>query len=138
MRIEWKGEFNDTEVNELHAEAFDTRVFTNEESPWNHLAEHHSWGWVVARDGDGAITGFINVLSDGHTHAWVQDVMVAASAQRQGLGVRMINEVRDRASVASIEWLHVDFDDEHTAFYIDACGFAPTKAGLMELHVDRA
>lgn len=132
--VQWKGEFEDTEVNELHAEAFDTRVFTNEESPWTHLAEHHSWGWVVARDDDGTITGFVNVLSDGHTHAWVQDVMVAAAAQRQGLGVRMIHEVRDRAKAAGLEWLHVDFDDEHTNFYIDACGFTPAKAGLMELN----
>lgn len=133
MDLEWRGEFSDTEVNELHAEAFETRVFTNEESPWTHLSKNHSWGWVVARDDGGAITGFINVLSDGHTHAWVQDVMVAAAAQRQGLGVRMIHEVRDRATAAGMEWLHVDFDDEHTAFYIEACGFTSAKAGLMEL-----
>jgi len=133
ITVRWKGEFEDTEVNELHAEAFDTRVFTNEESPWTHLAKHHSWGWVVARADDGVICGFINVLSDGHTHAWVQDVMVAAAAQRQGLGVRMINEVRDQAKAAGLEWLHVDFDDEHEGFYIDACGFTPAKAGLLEL-----
>lgn len=133
MSLEWKGSFGDTEVNELHAEAFETRVFTNEESPWTHLSENHSWGWVVARDDSGTLTGFINVLSDGHTHAWVQDVMVAAAARRQGLGVRMIHEVRDQASAAGMEWLHVDFDDEHTTFYIDACGFTPAKAGLMEL-----
>lgn len=133
MRVEWMGAFDDTEVNELHAEAFGTRLLTNEESPWTALTEHHSWGWVVARSADGTITGFINVVSDGHTHAWVQDVMVAPAVQRQGLGVRMIHEVRDRAATAGFEWLHVDFDDEHTNFYIDACGFTPTRAGLMEL-----
>jgi len=132
--VEWKCEFNDTEVNELHAEAFNTRVFTNEESPWNHLAEHHSWGWVVARSDGGAITGFINVLSDGHTHAWVQDVMVAAASQRKGLGVQMIHEVRNRAQAAGLEWLHVDFDDEHEGFYIDACDLTPAKASLTDLN----
>lgn len=131
--VHWRGEFDDTEVNQLHAEAFHTRVFTNDESPWSRLSQEHSWGWVVARDDDGALTGFVNVLSDGHTHAWVQDVMVAERTQRQGLGVRMIREVRDRAAAAGLEWLHVDFDDEHAAFYIDACGFTPAKAGLMEL-----
>lgn len=133
MKVEWKGHFGDTEVNQLHAEAFGTRLLSNEESPWNHLAEHHSWGWVVARADDGVIAGFINVLSDGHTHAWVQDVMVSPALQRKGLGVRMINEVRDQAKAAGLEWLHVDFDDEHTGFYIDACGFTEAKAGLMEL-----
>ena len=133
VAIEWKGEFSGTEVNQLHAEAFNTRVFTNDESPWNRLTTECSWGWVVARSDDGVLTGFVNVVSDGLTHAWVQDVMVSVATQRQHIGVRMINEVRDRATAASYEWLHVDFDDEHTAFYIDACGFTPAKAGLMEL-----
>jgi hypothetical protein len=40
----------------------------------------------------------------------------------------------DGARGAGCEWLHVDWDDEElTAFYIDACGFVPTKAGLIPL-----
>ena len=31
------------------------------------------------------------------------------------------------------EHLHVGFDAELTAFYIDACGFRPTGGGLMAL-----
>ena len=37
------------------------------------------------------------------------------------------------ARAAGCEWLHVDFDDHLRAFYFDACGFAPTNAGLIEL-----
>jgi hypothetical protein len=37
------------------------------------------------------------------------------------------------ARAAGCEWLHVDFEDYLRAFYFDACGFTPTKAGLIEL-----
>lgn len=35
------------------------------------------------------------------------------------------------ARAAGCEWLHVDFDEELSPFYLDACGFRPTTAGLM-------
>ncbi|MFI0421104.1 hypothetical protein [Spongiactinospora sp. 9N601] len=38
-----------------------------------------------------------------------------------------------QARAARCEWLHVDFDDELTDFYLSACGFQPTKAGLIAL-----
>jgi hypothetical protein len=79
----WRGEFETAQANALHAAAFGTRVFTDTESPWRELADRHSLGWVVARDGD-ALVGFVNVLWDGSVHAWIQDVMVAPDASRVG------------------------------------------------------
>jgi GNAT superfamily N-acetyltransferase len=129
----WRGEFTSTEVNRLHAEAFGTRVFGDDEWDWRGLCEAHSLGWVVARDGNGMLTGFVNVLWDGLVHAWVQDVMVAATARRQGLGVRLLHAARDGAKAAGCEYLHADFDDELRDFYLVACGFSPTGAGLLRL-----
>ena len=37
------------------------------------------------------------------------------------------------AAEAGCEWLHVDFDADLEPFYFDACGFRPTKAGLIHL-----
>jgi hypothetical protein len=34
---------------------------------------------------------------------------------------------------AGCEWLHVDFEPELRRFYLDACGFRPTDAGLIRL-----
>ncbi len=31
---------------------------------------------------------------------------------------------------AGCEWLYVDFDDDLAPFYVKACGFEPTQAGL--------
>jgi GNAT superfamily N-acetyltransferase len=128
----WRGEFETAEANALHAAAFGTRVFTDTECRWRELADRHSLGWVVARDGD-ALVGFVNVLWDGSVHAWIQDVMVAPDAVRRGIGTRLVGLARDGAQAAGCEWLHVDFDEQLRSFYIDACGFTPTAAGLIAL-----
>ncbi len=132
LTVSWRGEFANAEVNELHAEAFETRVFDESELNWEELTANHSLGWVTARDGDRLI-GFVNVLWDGHVHAWIQDVMVSNPHQRKGIGVRIVADARDQAKAAGCEWLHVDFDDDLADFYYSACGFSPAKAGLIDL-----
>jgi GNAT superfamily N-acetyltransferase len=133
METVWRGEFTSSEVNQLHAEAFGTRVFGDDEWDWRRLCEAHSLGWVVARGPAGELTGFVNVLWDGLVHAWLQDVMVAATARRRGLGVRLVRAARAGASGAGCEYLHVDFDQDLRDFYLAACGFSPTGAGLLRL-----
>jgi len=129
----WRGSFTNAQVNELHAEAFGTRVFSDAEWDWIGLVNRHSLGWVTARDGNESLVGFVNVLWDGFAHAWIQDLMVANSARATGIGAAIIEEVRRQASAAGCEWLHADFDDDLRPFYYDACGFTPTSAGLIEL-----
>lgn len=100
---------------------------------WRGLCEAHSLGWVVARVGNGTLTGFVNLLWDGLVHAWIQDVMVATTARRQGLGVLLVHAARDGAAAAGCEYLHVDLEADLREFYLVACGFAPTGAGLLRL-----
>lgn len=133
ITFEWRGHFDNGEVNALHAEAFDTRVFDESEWDWRRLVDAHSLGWVVARD-DGDLVGFVNVIWDGLVHAWIQDTMVAAKAGRQGIGTQLVAVARHAARDAGCEYLHVDFDDDLKAFYYDACGFRPTNGGLIALH----
>jgi GNAT superfamily N-acetyltransferase len=132
ITYEWRGEFDNAEVNALHAEAFDTRVFDESEWNWRELVDRHSLGWVVARDGT-ELVGFVNVLWDGLVHAWLQDTMVATNAGRQGVGTQVVAVARDAARDAGCEYLHVDFDDDLKPFYFDACGFTPTNGGLIAL-----
>jgi GNAT superfamily N-acetyltransferase len=128
----WRGDFGNAEVNALHAEAFETRVFDESEWNWSALVSAHSLGWVTARDGD-ALAGFVNVPWDGLVHAWVQDVMVAAGARHRGVGRQLVSAAAAGAREAGCEWLHVDFDDELAPFYLGACGFTPARAGLLRL-----
>lgn len=130
--LEWRGEFTNDEVNALHAEAFETRVFDESEWNWRELTSRHSLGWVTARQGD-ELVGFVNVLWDGFVHAWIQDVMVAIRARHRGIGVGLVSVARDGSQQAGCEWLHVDFDDDLRTFYYDACGFEPANAGVIAL-----
>jgi GNAT superfamily N-acetyltransferase len=132
VELAWRGPVTSEEANALHAEAFGTRVFSADEWDWKRLLRDHSLGWVTARD-DGALVGLVNVVWDGLVHAWLQDLMVAASHRHQGVGRRLVDEVTEQARAAGCEWLHVDFDDDLRAFYFDACGFTPTNAGLKHL-----
>ena len=130
--IEWRGEFTSTEVNALHAEAFGTRVFSDDEWDWRRLANRHSLGWVVARHGRDLV-GFVNVPWDGFAHAWIQDTMVSREHRGTGTGTKLVTAARAGAKASGCEWLHVDFEDDLRSFYFDACGFTPTNAGLIRL-----
>ncbi|GCD18489.1 GNAT family N-acetyltransferase [Cellulomonas algicola] len=129
VAVAWRGAFTDDELNALHAEAFD---HPPSDDPWNRLVERHSLGWVTARDARGLV-GFVNVPWDGRGHAFLEDTSVAARVRRRGVGVRLVEAAREHAAAAGCEWLHVDFEDRLRAFYLDACGFTPTAAGLVRL-----
>jgi len=125
----WRGEFTNDEVNTVHADAFEHRLFDDD---WQALTKTHSLGWVTARDGT-TLVGFVNVLWDGLVHTWIQNEMVASQARHRGIGVRMIEVAREEAKTAGCEWLHVDFGDHLRPFYFDAVGFTPTNGGLINL-----
>jgi GNAT superfamily N-acetyltransferase len=128
----WRGDFENAEVNLLHAYVFETPVDVDDNRDWRSLVERHSLGWVTARDG-GRLVGFVNVVWDGHAHAWIQDTMVSSASRNRGIGTRLIIIAREGSRQAGCEWLHVDFGDELGDFYYQACGFAPTSAGLIRL-----
>ena len=125
----WRGGFTNEEVNVLHAEGFGHRVLDDD---WVVQVERHSLGWVTARQAD-ALVGFVNVAWDGAVHAFILDTLVAGSHGRRGVGTALVAAAVEGARAAGCEWLHVDFDDELRGFYFDACGFAPTNAGLIAL-----
>jgi len=129
QRFEWRGAFHNQELNALHAEAFAHPLL---EIDWIGQVKAHSLGWVTARDA-GELIGFVNVAWDGGVHAFILDTMVNARRRRQGIGTQLVAVAAAEARAAGCEWLHVDFDDELQPFYLDACGFKPTAAGLIAL-----
>ncbi|MBA3736805.1 MAG: GNAT family N-acetyltransferase [Actinobacteria bacterium] len=125
----WRGDFDNAEVNDLHAEAFEHRSL---DDGWQAQVKQYSLGWVCAREG-ADLVGFVNVAWDGGVHAFVLDTMVRAGSARQGIGTELVAVAVAGARAAGCEWLHVDFDDHLRQFYFDACGFEPTNAGLIKL-----
>ena len=129
IRYAWRGHVTNGALNALHADAFGHDLLNDD---WETQLDRHSLGWVCAHDGD-QLVGFVNVAWDGGVHAFVLDAIVTPAQRRRGIGAELVRIAADEARRAGCEWLHVDFDPEHRSFYLDACGFAATDAGLIKL-----
>src|SRR5262245_20093044 len=108
VRYEWRGGFENAELNALHSEAFGHTLLDHD---WRGQVERHSLGWVCARHGD-ELVGFVNVPWDGAAHAFIIDSLVAARARRRGIGTRMIALAVEKSRAAGCEWLHADFGEK--------------------------
>jgi predicted N-acetyltransferase YhbS len=129
VRYEWRGPLDDREVDQLHADAFGHPVTHDD---WVGRLRRHSLGWVCARDGE-ELVGFLNVAWDGGVHAFLLDTVVTARLRRHGVGTALVGVAVEQARAAGCSWLHVDFDAHLRTFYLDACGFTPTEAGVIAL-----
>ena len=135
IEVTWRGPFENGELNTLHAAAFHTRCTATRSgtgvSSSSGTASVGSWRAMTL-----GLAGFANVVWDGLVHAWIQDVMVDDRVGRQGVGTAIVAACAEGARAAGCEILHVDFEDDLAAFYIDACGFTPARAGLLSLAAD--
>jgi predicted N-acetyltransferase YhbS len=59
--------------------------------------------------------------------------MVIPAEQRRGIGTELVRVSVDEARRSGCEWLHVDFDRDLAAFYLESCGFGPTEGGLLDI-----
>jgi len=126
---------DDIVLSRLHARAFggDPAVVI----PWAARLARHALTWVGAFD-RGALTGFVQVAWDGGAHAFILDTMVDPRTQGRGIGSALVAAATAEAREAGCDWLHVDFEDHLTKFYLDRGGFRPTRAGLIALGASTA
>jgi ribosomal protein S18 acetylase RimI-like enzyme len=129
LRLEVRGDVADDDLAGLHARAFGT---PGAPGSWRARLERHSLTWVLARDGD-RLVGFANVAWDGGAHAFLLDVIVDPAGRRDGTGRALVRTAALEAARAGCQWLHVDFDEALSAFYLGACGFRATAAGVLRL-----
>jgi GNAT superfamily N-acetyltransferase len=52
---------------------------------------------LCARDSDGTLLGLARTVSDGNTIVYLQDLLVSAEHQREGIGGALLDEVLDRS-----------------------------------------
>lgn len=126
----WRGPLTDAEMVDLvHSHG------GNAVSGWWDQIRPFSLGWVTARDGacNDLAVGFVNVAWDGGDHAFLLDTKTRRTYQRQGIAAELVRIAVEQACAAGCEWLHVDWQPPLAAFYLDACGFRPTEAGLIGL-----
>ncbi|MFI2486777.1 GNAT family N-acetyltransferase [Promicromonospora kroppenstedtii] len=126
-----RGPVDDAVLSALHARAFASSA--ESVMPWSERLARHSLTWITATDPTGQLIGFVNVIGDGGQHAVLLDTVVDPAYQGQGLGRDLVAAAADAARDHGCEWLHVDFEASRARFYLDACGFRPTAAGLLRL-----
>jgi len=124
----WRGPITDDEMIDL-VESHGGGA----EAGWWDQIRPHSLGWVSARTADRTLVGFVNVAWDGGDHAFLVDTKTRGDHQRHGVGREVVRRAALHAKAAGCEWLHVDFEPHLAPFYLDACGFRPTDAGLIHL-----
>jgi GNAT superfamily N-acetyltransferase len=130
VAYQWRGAATGAEIEALHAEGFGHEP--SGEPRWEAQLAEHSLGWVCARY-DGRLVGFVNVAWDGSSHAFVLDTVVARSHQGDGVGTELVAVAVGKARAAGCEWVHVDFEEDLSLFYLGSCGFRPTSGGLLRL-----
>jgi GNAT superfamily N-acetyltransferase len=128
IEYRWRGPLTDTEMLALVA-----AHGGQSSAGWWDQVRPYSLGWVTARLLGGGLVGFVNVAWDGGDHAFLLDTKVAGEHQRRGIATELVGHAVRHAKADGCEWLHVDFEEHLAAFYLDACGFRPTPAGLIHL-----
>jgi GNAT superfamily N-acetyltransferase len=87
--------------------------------------------YVCAYD-TGRLVGYVNVAWDGGVHAFLLDTTTHPEFRRRGVGAEMVRRASGAAVERGAQWLHVDYEPQLAEFY-RACGFRPTRAGLIQL-----
>jgi len=122
---------NDEALTALHDLAF-TGEISDRTSPWAARLATHSVSWVCAFD-NGELVGFVHACWDGGNHAFLLDTAVVPGRQGQGVGRELVRCLVKDVRESGCTWLHVDYEPQLASFY-QACGFAPTNAGLLALN----
>ena len=76
-----------------------------------------SWLVLGARDRSGRLIGLARVVGDGHTIAYLQDILVDPAAQRTGVGGALLDEVIARTAAIRQLVLLTDAEPGQRAFY---------------------
>jgi GNAT superfamily N-acetyltransferase len=102
---------------------------------WDRSAEDYPaafagyWAWVCASAPDGALIGWLAIISDGVRHAVLLDVIIHPAWQRRGVGRAMVSRAVGHCMERGVSIIHVDFEPETAAFYA-RCGFSVGLGGI--------
>jgi GNAT superfamily N-acetyltransferase len=78
---------------------------------------------------DGSQAGFLRVISDGATYAYLADVFVLDGHRGRGLGVELVREAVDTEPWKQMSW-HLRTSDAHALY--EKFGFGPPSERSLE------
>ncbi|MCD5002316.1 GNAT family N-acetyltransferase [Enterococcus saccharolyticus] len=105
---------------------------------WNRLEEEFSH--PLLRDyfsiscwDDENLVGYLSVVSNGVTDAYIQDVMVAPAFQKKGIGTRLMEHALNKLKTEGIYMVSLIYGDESLRAYYEKFGFSTMLSGQLEL-----
>ncbi len=93
------------------------------------LKQHYTY--YVVRGEDGRLIGYMSILSDGISDAFLLDLMVHPDVEREQIGSRLVKRgIRDMKD-AGIRYVQVTFNENLRDFYA-RCGFHIFGGGCID------
>lgn len=83
------------------------------------------------------LVGYVAVVSNGVTDAYIQDLMVHPEYQHRGIGQQLMQRALDRLRTDGIYMVSVIYGAAELRKYYDAMGFTTILCGQMELRPER-
>ena len=93
------------------------------------LNRHYAYYTVRAQDG--SLIGYMSVLSDGVSDAFLLDLMVHPRAQRTHIGMRLVERAIQDMKDAGVRCIQVTFSENMREFYAK-CGFHIFGGGIID------
>ncbi|MDR1629637.1 MAG: GNAT family N-acetyltransferase [Oscillospiraceae bacterium] len=92
----------------------------------------NSYLYVCCFEGD-VLIGFLDVISNGVTDAYIQDLMVHPAYQGKGIGTELMTRAIEKLKADRIFAISVLFEERQMHFY-EKFGFHMIMAGQMETY----
>ena len=86
---------------------------------------------IACYDGD-KLAGFLAVVSNGVTDAYIQDVMVHPDYQGKGIGTELMNRAIQRLKADRVYMISVIYGGEELRPFYEKFGFTTMLCGQME------
>lgn len=83
------------------------------------------------------LIGYVCVVSNSVTGAYIQDLIVHPDYQKQGVGHQLMQRILDRLRAEGIYMVSVIYGNVELQAYYEAFGFTTMLCGQMELHPGR-
>ena len=100
------------------------------EGTYEQILQRH-YAYYTTRQADGALVGYVSVLSDGIADAFLLDLMVHPEHHRTGLGSRLVRRAVADMKQAGIQCVQVTFSKHLESFYAQ-CGFHIFRGGVID------
>lgn len=112
-------------ANLRHAVGWDRSEGTYGRTLPRHFAHY------TVRGAEDGLVGYMSVLSDGVSDAFLLDLVVHPQCQKTGLGTKIVRRAIRDLKDAGVRCVQVTFNDDLEPFYAQ-CGFHILKGGIID------